>query len=125
MTLLEMTMVILVLMILITVLFIGARSWKRGSDRALCIIQIHNVQLAVRSYANLYGFAPGTNAPNLKAQLIGFGRFIETTPICPSGEDYTFGQTYGSNTIPPLGALYMECPLAAESDHQPHLTPDW
>ena len=125
MTLLEMTVVILVLLLFITVLFFGARSWKRGSDRALCIIQIQGVQKAMRSYSNLYGFEPGANAPNLQNQIIGFGRFIETTPICPSGDDYTFGQAYGPNTIPPLGALYMECPLATSERHMPDVTPDW
>ncbi len=33
MTLLELTVVILVLLSLIGILFIGARAWKRGSDR--------------------------------------------------------------------------------------------
>ena len=125
MTLLEMTVVILVLLAFITVLFVGARAWKRGSDRALCIIQIQGVQKAMRSYANLYGFEPGANAPNLQSQIIGFGRFIETTPVCPSGYDYTFGATYGANTIPPLGGLYMECPLATSGRHMPDVTPDW
>jgi type II secretory pathway pseudopilin PulG len=126
MTLLEMTTVILVLMMLITLLFFGARTWKRGSDRALCIIQIQNVQRAVRSYSNLYGFSPGSNAPNLQSQIIGLGRFIETTPVCPSGEDYTFGVSYGANTIPPMGSLYMECPLAGSAQHVPNnVTLEW
>ncbi|MBC7981098.1 MAG: prepilin-type N-terminal cleavage/methylation domain-containing protein, partial [Armatimonadetes bacterium] len=34
MTLLELTVVILVLLSLISILFIGARAWKKGSDRA-------------------------------------------------------------------------------------------
>ena len=46
MTLLELTVVILVLLSLISILFIGARAWKKGSDRAGCIMQIRNVQLA-------------------------------------------------------------------------------
>ncbi len=56
MTLLELTVVILVLLSLISILFIGARAWKRGSDRAICIIHIQSAQKGVRSYANLYGF---------------------------------------------------------------------
>jgi type II secretory pathway pseudopilin PulG len=50
MTLLELTVVILVLLSLITILFIGAQAWKRGSDRAICIINIQNVQKGVRGY---------------------------------------------------------------------------
>ena len=125
MTLLEMTVVIMVLLTLITVLFFGAQAWKRGSDRALCIIHIQNVQKGVRSYSNLYGFQPGSNAPNLQSRIIGLGRFIENTPVCPGGGNYTFGQANGQDTIPPMGTLYMECSLSTTFDHVPLVTPDW
>ena len=125
MTLLELTVIIMVLLSLVTILLFGAQAWKRGSDRALCIIHIQNVQKGVRSYANLYGFNPGSNAPNLQSRVIGLGRFIETTPECPGSGSYTFGQTYGADTIPPMGALYMECSLAADQQHVPDVTPDW
>lgn len=125
MSLLELTVVILVLLSLVTVLFIGAQAWKRGSDRAICIIHIQNVQKGVRSYANMYGFEPGATAPNLQSQVIGLGRFIETTPICPGGGNYSFGQTYGSETVPPVGTLYMECSLATTYQHLPDSTADW
>jgi len=125
MTLLEMTVVILVLLSLISILFFGAQAWKRGSDRAFCIINIQNVQKGVRSYSNLYGFSPGDNAPNLQSQIIGLGRFIETTPICPGSGKYTFGATYGVNTIPPVGTVYMECSLADSDQHVPNGTADW
>lgn len=39
MTLLELTVVIMVLLSLISILFIGARAWKRGSDRTGCILK--------------------------------------------------------------------------------------
>jgi competence protein ComGC len=125
MTLLEMTVVILVLLSLVTVLFFGAQAWKRGSDRALCIIHIQNVQKGVRSYSNLYGLDAGANAPNLLNQIIGMGRFVETTPVCPGGGTYTFGQVFGADTIPPMGNLYMECSLATTDQHLPIVTPDW
>lgn len=125
MTLLELTVVILVLLSLITTLFVGARAWKRGSDRALCIMYIRNVQKGMRGYSNLHGFSPGSTAPNLQSQIIGLGRFIETTPVCPSSGSYTFGPTYGVNTIPPLGELYMECSLSSSMQHVPNVTPDW
>ena len=125
MTLLEMTVVILVLLSLVTVLFFGAQAWKRGSDRALCIIHIQNVQKGVRSYSNLYGFDPGANAPNLHSQIIGMGRFVETTPVCPGGGTYTYGQTFGADTIPPMGSVYMECSLAGTDQHVPTVTAEW
>jgi hypothetical protein len=124
-TLLELTVVIVMMLLLITVLFIGARAWKRGSDRAGCIMSIQSVQKGVRGYANLYGFNPGANAPNLQTQLIGIGRFVESMPICPGSGTYTFGQTFGANTIPPMGNLYMECSLASTQQHVPDVKSDW
>lgn len=53
MTLIEITVVILVLLTLISVLFIGANIYKRGADRAACILNIRNVHQAVRAHQNL------------------------------------------------------------------------
>lgn len=125
MTLLELTVVIMVLMTLITTLFFGAQAWKRGSDRALCIIHIQNVQKAVRSYSNLYGFSPGGSVVNLQSQVIGLGRFVEVAPTCPGNGTYSYGQIYGPDTIPPLGDLYLQCTLAAGSQHEPPVHTDW
>lgn len=125
MTLLELTVVILVLLSLISVLFIGARAWKRGSDRAICIMQIQSVQKGVRSYANLYGFSEGSNAPDLRNKVIGMGRFVEATPNCPASGSYSYGTTYGANTIPPMGELYLQCTLATTDAHEPPSHTDW
>ncbi len=125
MTLLELTIVILVLLSLVTTLFFGAQAWKRGSDRALCIIHIQNIQKSVRSYSNLYGFDPGDTAPGLQGQIIGLGKYIESTPVCPGGGTYNFGQLHGIDTIPPMGALYMECTLAGTFQHTPDSHTDW
>ncbi len=125
MTLLELTVVILVLLSLITTLFFGAQAWKRGSDRALCIIHIQSVQKGVRSYANLYGFMPGAMAPNLQNQVIGLGRFVESTPLCPGNGTYTFGQISGNDTVPPMGELYTQCSLEASDQHLPPNHSEW
>ena len=53
-TLIEVTLVIAVLLGLISVLFIGVSAYKEGSNRSKCILNISNVQKAVRSYQNLY-----------------------------------------------------------------------
>ncbi len=124
-TLVELTVVIVMMILLITALFIGAQAWKRGSDRASCIMYIQSVQKGVRGYANIYGFNPGANVPNLQTQLFGPGRFVESTPECPGSGTYTFGQTFGANTIPPLGNLYMECSLATTQQHVPEVRGDW
>ena len=125
MTLLELTVVILVLLGLIGILFFGAQAWKRGSDRSICIINIQSVQKGVRSYSNLYGFEPGGSAPGLKSQVIGLGRFVESEPSCPSFGNYTFGPVYGADTIPPTGELYLECSLKDSADHVPDDPSSW
>lgn len=53
MTLLELTVVILVLLSLITILFVGARAWKRGSDRSANIMNLRNCQQAMRGEQNM------------------------------------------------------------------------
>ena len=47
MTLLELTVVILVLLSLISILFIGARAWKKGSDRSANIMNVRELYLVV------------------------------------------------------------------------------
>ena len=63
MTLLELTVVILVLLSLISILFIGARAWKKGSDRSANILNIRNVQQAVRGHGNMHGVLQGATTP--------------------------------------------------------------
>jgi type II secretory pathway pseudopilin PulG len=117
MTLIELTVVILVLLSLLTILFIGARAWKRGSDRAACILQIRQVQIGVRSFANMNGYvADQAVAPlDLESEVIGPGKFLESTPFCPAGGTYTFKK----NQIPRTGSVYMKCSLDKDQDHHP------
>ena len=119
MTLLELTVVILVLLSLISILFIGARAWKRGSDRAGCIMNIRNVQQAVRSYANLNGLNVGDTIAS--TDIIGTGLFVEKTPTCPAGGTYS---GFGAQ-VPDVGDLYMTCSMAASDRHEPTSYTDW
>lgn len=123
MTLIELTVVIAVLLLLVTLLFVGGRAWKRGADRSMCIMQIRQVQMAVRSYSNLKEHYPGANvAPaNLQAELFGPDLFMEVAPICPAGGLYTFD----GNTIPVVGALYMTCSFDVSDKHIPLDYADW
>lgn len=125
MTLLELTVVILVLLSLISILFIGARGWKRGSDRALCIINIKNVQNGVRSFSNMYGYSPGQSVTGLQMRIIGLGKFVEKTPTCPATGNYSYGTTFGADTVPPVGELYLECDLSTSESHIPTDYADW
>jgi prepilin-type N-terminal cleavage/methylation domain-containing protein len=125
MTLLEITVVILVLLSLIAILFVGAQAWKKGSDRTLCIMNIRNVQQGVRAYSNLYGFTAGANAPGLKAKIIGLGRYVETDPACPSTGTYSYGGILGEDTIPDFGQLYMDCDKKTSDEHVPNEFGNW
>lgn len=126
-TLLELSIVILVLLAFIAVMFIGARSWKRGTDRAACIMNLRQVQLAVRSYANTQGLDEDIDvgllspAVNLPAELFGPDKFIERQPLCPAGGLYVLDGDH----IPPRGALYMNCTLALSLNHVPDKLGAW
>jgi hypothetical protein len=125
MTLLELTVIILVTLSLITILFIGARAWRRGSDRAACILNIHAVQKAVRGFSNLHGYAPGATVPALKSQLIGPNGFMANDPSCPGGGTCTCGEHLGPDVIPPIGELYLSCSYGTTGQHVPQETSDW
>jgi prepilin-type N-terminal cleavage/methylation domain-containing protein len=135
MTLLELTVVILVLLSLISILFIGARAWKKGSDRAASILTIRNTQQAVRSFANMNGKNPGdavTPGSNATAgDLFGAGKFMENNPVTdldhPAGDtvDYEYGaDSAGGAEIPEVGKLYI---TASDAEYAPLAadTKDW
>lgn len=71
MTLLELTVVILVLLSLISILFVGARAWKKGSDRSANIMNIRNCQQAMRGEQNMKQLNPGAGftQTNLEAYM--------------------------------------------------------
>jgi hypothetical protein len=126
-TLIELSVIILVLLSFIGMLFIGARAWKRGSDRAQCVMNIRNVQLAVRGYANSndldagsYMTLLGSNGPPGGA-IIGSGNYLESLPQCPGMGLYTIN----GNTVPPTGTLYMTCSLSDDLKHAPGMYGTW
>lgn len=120
-TLLELTVVIVVLLSLSALLFIGARSWKRGSDRTLCLMNIRAVQQGVRGYGNVNGIEPGQTREGLEEAVIGPGRHFPAIPECPGNGTYT---TAG-DLFPPLGELYLGCDLAETLQHELADRNDW
>ena len=103
MTLIEITVVILVLLTLIAVLFIGANIYKQGADRAACILNIRNIHQAVRADQNLNG--KNVNDTLASTDIIGAGRYIESTPTCPSESGaYTLAGVY-----PAVGTAAATC----------------
>jgi type II secretory pathway pseudopilin PulG len=135
MSLLELTVCIAVLLSLITIAFVGSRSWKRGSDRAACVMALRNVQVAARSYQNLYGYNYGgspyaeNGSRDIARHLFEKG-YIEK-PLydlangagnCPGGGSYI---RLTPDTFPEAGVLYMSCSLAAPENHRPASMADW
>lgn len=106
MTLLELTVVILVLLSLISILFIGARAWKRGSDRAANILNIRNVQQAVRGHMNMMNIVTPTTAGSgvvlANADIIGTDKYLKA-PVAPCS---TISYAY-LDKAPAVGELYL------------------
>ena len=101
MTLLELTVVILVLLSLISILFIGARAWKKGSDRAANILNIRNVQQAVRAHSNVQAIPIG--GALVSTEIVGTGKYLNSvTSPAPTEIGYTYGAA-----VPAIGSLYL------------------
>jgi type II secretory pathway pseudopilin PulG len=96
MTLLELTVVILVLLSLISILFIGARAWKKGSDRSANIMNLRNCQQAMRGHANMNQLADG--AAFTQAMLVDYMKFPSTVATVT----YTAG-----TTVTAVGTLWL------------------
>lgn len=110
-------------------LFIGARSWNTGSERAGCIMNIRNAQMAIRSYANMYDVkpystedSPGGTIP--AGEIVGAGKFLETSPVCPGGGTYN-SDLKGAIVIPKIGEAYLKCSLCDSEGHEPDDTTGW
>ncbi len=106
---------VIILLFAISFLFIGARAWKKGSDRAACIMQTRNMQQAVRGHESMNSMTVGD--PIDWNAIFGPGGYLPSEPVCPSGGTYTF-----THTIPPVGTLVGQC---SHPDHVPTNHSDW
>lgn len=137
MTLIELAVVVVVLLLIITIMFIGGRAWKRGSDRAGCVLNLRNVQVAARSYQNLYGYQHGGRpyaeygTQDIVRHLFEKG-YIEQglydqargLKPCPAGGSYS---TTAPDVFPMPGQLYLQCSLSGSDAHAPDAaaSADW
>ena len=126
MTLLELTVVILVLLSLISILFVGARAWKKGSDRAANVMIVRNVQQAVRSYQNMNNVTEGSAVGTTSSgPIFGAGFFMENVPTHPvGGLSYSF-----TGSVPAIGTLFTTSTgtptNGSLSDYAPTGYQDW
>ena len=117
-TLMEVTLVVAVVLGLISVLFLGAAAYTKGSNRATCILNITMVQKAVRSYANLYQLNEGD--PISQSLIVGPDKMIETAPSCPAQGVYTY-----KDSIQPVGSIQLTCEINGMEEHKPNSSTGW
>ena len=135
MTFVELSVVITILLALTSIIFIGARAWRRGGDRATCVLALRNVQVATRSYQNIYGYQSGgqPNAENgsqdIAEHLLARGSIesnlyqkIHGVVTCPAGGSYTCATP---DMFPEAGQLYSKCSLGGSADHLPASHAEW
>ena len=113
---------------LLGVLLIGAFSlpvWqsvivdlKTDGARATCIMNIRNVQQAMRSYQGMKNLGVGHKKGFSKWSIVGPGNFIGVEPVCPVGGTYWWAE----DRIPAVGELMLHCSCR---DHVPTSYSDW
>lgn len=142
-TLIEITLVLGLTLGLAAALIFGLSAFQQGADRAKCLLNIANVQKAVRSLQNLNELRPGDvdakvlNNANLWG---GPDSFLSSKPVCPrittdttrrgevatgaitvatTGYDYT---TQQEAKFPDIGVAYITCKsvnVSATYAHKP------
>lgn len=93
-TLIELTVVIVVLLGLVSVLFISARAWIEGSNAAKCVVNLSSIQKAAVSFYNLNN---ETNPADLAA--LQAANMVGANISCPSGGDYTLTPTANQDEV--------------------------
>ncbi len=135
MSILELTVVVAILLALVAILLVGTTAWKRGSDRAACVMTLRNVQIAARSYQNMYGYDYGGTPAEIGgsrdiAEHLYSKGYIESKLYAQvRGEaPCAAGGTYNCPVpehFPESGSLFMRCSLAGAQEHEPSVHGDW
>lgn len=123
MTLIELTVVILVLLALIAVLFVGARAYMKASDKTACVMNQRNIQQACRAFFNLNPTASAVALTDIITQDAGEEKFMGAAPTCPTDRTaaYVLAETARDT---PVGTLFTSCPNT-EDTHTPDETGNW
>jgi len=128
-TLIELTVVISIILLLISILITTSKFYTVAADRSTCIININGIQKAIRAHENFNRLQVGD--PFTLDLIIGSGnKAFTSAPICPeSGGDYILV----AEAIPPLGNAATICQdfdgssgaIDSSHDHTPPETPLW
>ena len=115
-TLIELTVVIVVILSLIAVLFIGAQAYRNGASRSACVVLLRSTHQAVRSHQNLNGgFAGGdvVGGGTIEDAIVNTmpdensNEFLTAVPVCPrDGETY---EGLDSMMYPAAGVVDVGC----------------
>jgi type II secretory pathway pseudopilin PulG len=117
-TLVELSVVIAVILLLVSVLFIGVTAWKNSANRAACLVNLATLQKAVRGYQNSHADDATIKGVTM-AQLLT-DKYFGTAPACPAGGAYTDdASTSGGTVFPGPGQQAFDCPNAAALNHAP------
>lgn len=102
-TLIELTVVITMILTISSSLFFSASYYKESADKANCIVQLENMQKAMRSYQNFNNLKAGD--PVSKSDLVGPGKAMGKEVFCPhAGGAYIF-----SDEVPAAGVAFATC----------------
>ena len=107
-------MEIIILAVIALCVAVSALVWKKGSDRAGCIMNIRNAQQAVRGYQGMNNETLGS--PINWSEILGPGKFLPK-PVCPAGGTYTFSKVH-----PNAGQLVCKC---SHANHVPEDYSHW
>lgn len=80
-TLIELTIVIAIVMLLLSVLLMSAEFYTKAADRSACIVNLSGLQKTARSYQNLNGLRVGD--PFTVDMVTGENKAFTSPPVCP------------------------------------------
>jgi type II secretory pathway pseudopilin PulG len=113
-TLVELSVVIAVILLLVSVLFIGVTAWKNSANRAACLVNLATLQKAVRGYQNANADNSAiTGLANGMKDLTDAGYFPAPGPVCPQTQvAYTAAAV---NPFPGPGVAAFTCATATHA----------
>ena len=147
-TLIEITLVLGLTLGLAAALIFGLAAFQQGSDKAKCLLNISNVQKAVRAWASMNEIPPGTPLTAMTfpgttpSHSILWGTdqsFLSAVPFCPRDATAIANNAAGKagtltgapvatsyiagagawTTIPAIGTAYLRCNSTASATTVP------
>lgn len=84
-TLIELTIVVSVILVLISVLFVGAEYYRNNSSKSACVINQSAIERAAQVMKNINGARP----EDFAATYAEGAPLADKVPICPTAGTYT------------------------------------